>query len=37
MFKQPKELGVEVPGKESNHAINKEQKTMTINDLWKIP
>ena len=36
-FKQPKELGVEVPGKESNHSIEKETKPLTIRELWKIP
>ena len=60
LFKQPKELNVEVPGKgsinktdkikiyfliikkktvikESNSVTPKEQKDMTMRDLWKIP
>lgn len=36
-FKQPKELNVEVPGKESNYAMNKETKTLTAKELWRIP
>lgn len=37
LFKQPKELNVEVPGKESNSVTPKEQKEMNMRDLWKIP
>ena len=39
LFKQPKDLNVEVPGKESNHVANKEAgaKVYTTRELWKIP
>lgn len=36
LFKQPKELNLEIPGKEAN--FSKESgKTYSIKELWKIP
>jgi OPA family glycerol-3-phosphate transporter-like MFS transporter 1/2 len=36
LFKQPKELNAEVPGKEA-HYSKESEKTYTIRELWKIP
>lgn len=37
VLKSPKELNVEVPGKESNAVKGKEEKTLTTAELWAIP
>ena len=36
-LKSPKELNVEVPGKESNVTSGKETKSLTTAELWAIP
>lgn len=37
MFRSPKELNTQVPGKESNSSAQKEQKALTLKEICNIP